>query len=86
MNQQTEKPLLILNASAGSGKTYNLVFQYIKILVKTDYSHQDYKHILAMTFTNKAANEMKERVIKALDVMARSTGLDVLPDAISLFQ
>ncbi len=86
MNQQTEKPLLILNASAGSGKTYNLVFQYIKILVKTEYSYQDFKHILAMTFTNKAANEMKERVIKALDVMARSIELEVLPDAISLFE
>lgn len=86
MNQQTNKPLLILNASAGSGKTYNLVFQYLKILVKTDYSHQDFKHILAMTFTNKAANEMKERVIKALDVMARSTSTEILSDAVSLLK
>jgi ATP-dependent exoDNAse (exonuclease V) beta subunit len=86
MNQQTDKPLLILNASAGSGKTYNLVFQYLKILVKSEFSYQNFKHILAMTFTNKAANEMKERVIKALDVMARSTESEVLPDAISLFE
>jgi ATP-dependent exoDNAse (exonuclease V) beta subunit len=86
MNQQMEKPLLILNASAGSGKTYNLVYQYLKILLKTDHSFQDFRHILAMTFTNKAANEMKERVLMALDNMSRSTLTEPVEDAISIFE
>jgi ATP-dependent exoDNAse (exonuclease V) beta subunit len=86
MNQQMEKPLLILNASAGSGKTYNLVYQYVKILLETDHSYQDFRHILAMTFTNKAANEMKERVLKALDNMSRSTLSEPVEDAISIFE
>ena len=86
MNQQIEKPLLILNASAGSGKTYNLVYQYLKILLKTDHSYQDFRHVLAMTFTNKAANEMKERVLKALDDMSRSTVQEPIEDAISIFE
>jgi ATP-dependent exoDNAse (exonuclease V) beta subunit len=86
MNQQIEKPLLILNASAGSGKTYNLVYQYLKILLHTDNSYQDFRHILAMTFTNKAANEMKERVLKALDNMSRSTLAEPIEDAISIFE
>ena len=86
MNQQIENPLLILNASAGSGKTYNLVYQYLKILLQTDLSFQDFRHILAMTFTNKAANEMKERVLKALDNMSRSTLAEPVEDAISIFE
>jgi ATP-dependent exoDNAse (exonuclease V) beta subunit len=86
MNQQMEKPLLILNASAGSGKTYNLVYQYLKILLKTDHSFQDFRHILAMTFTNKAANEMKERILMALDNMSRSTLTEPVEDVISIFE
>ena len=86
MKQQIEKPLLILNASAGSGKTYNLVYQYLKILLKSDHSYQDFRHILAMTFTNKAANEMKERVLKALDNMSRSTLTEPVEDVISIFE
>ncbi|MFM7661412.1 MAG: UvrD-helicase domain-containing protein [Bacteroidota bacterium] len=83
---QTKKSLLILNASAGSGKTYNLVYQYIKILLHSEHSYQDFRHILAMTFTNKAANEMKERVLKALDEMSRSTLSEPLENAISIFE
>ena len=55
----------IYNASAGSGKTFTLVKEYLKILLKSDdvYSFQK---ILAITFTNKAAAEMKQRVLSSL--------------------
>jgi len=55
----------IYNASAGSGKTYTLTKSYIKILVLSK-NHQQFKHILAITFTNKAVGEMKERIIEML--------------------
>ncbi|WP_395056983.1 UvrD-helicase domain-containing protein [Flavobacterium sp.] len=53
------------NASAGSGKTYTLVKEYLKIILKA--KHNDaYKNILAITFTNKAVFEMKTRIIDSL--------------------
>lgn len=55
--------LKILKASAGSGKTFNLVAEYIKLLIENPYN---YRHILAVTFTNKATSEMKDRVIRDL--------------------
>ncbi len=55
----------IYNASAGSGKTFTLVKEYLKILFKSNHKEQ-YKHILAITFTNKAVGEMKERIIETL--------------------
>jgi ATP-dependent exoDNAse (exonuclease V) beta subunit len=61
-----EKSLKIYNASAGSGKTYHLVKEYVKLLVAEVHSKL-FSNIIAMTFTNKAALEMKERIIKALD-------------------
>ena len=55
----------IYNASAGSGKTYTLVKEYLKIILKA--KHNDaYRNILAITFTNKAAAEMQERISKLL--------------------
>ena len=55
----------IYNASAGSGKTYTLVKEYLKIILKA--KHNDaYKSILAITFTNKAVFEMKTRIIDSL--------------------
>jgi len=58
----------VYRSSAGSGKTFTLVKEYLKmILVKPS----DFRHILAITFTNKAANEMKERVLKALTSLAK---------------
>lgn len=55
----------IYNASAGSGKTFTLVKEYLKILFRS--KHQDhFKRILAITFTNKAVAEMKARIIDML--------------------
>ena len=57
----------VYKSSAGSGKTYTLVKEYLKlVLVNKDL----YNRILAITFTNKAAGEMKERIIAALQDIA----------------
>ncbi|MBU2937942.1 UvrD-helicase domain-containing protein [Lacinutrix sp. C3R15] len=63
MNNQ--HPFTIYNASAGSGKTFTLVKEYLKILLQSNNTQQ-YKYILAITFTNKAVGEMKERIIEML--------------------
>lgn len=55
----------IYNASAGSGKTYTLTKEYLKILIKSR-NNDAYKKILAITFTNKAVEEMKNRVVNSL--------------------
>ena len=61
----------IVKASAGSGKTHRLTQEYIDLLLQGD--PQRYKHILAVTFTNKATDEMKQRVIEELYKLSRST-------------
>lgn len=53
----------VIYASAGSGKTYALVSQILAICLKYTQSSDAIKHILALTFTNKAANEMKQRIL-----------------------
>ena len=66
MNRSTlEKPLKVYNASAGSGKTYQLVLQFIRLLLANKKDHS-ISEIIAMTFTNKAANEMKYRIIESI--------------------
>ena len=55
----------VYNASAGSGKTFTLVKEYLKVLLSSDDIFS-FQKILAITFTNKAAGEMKERVLKNL--------------------
>lgn len=52
--------LTVYRASAGSGKTYRLAVEYVKMLIENPLS---YKNILAVTFTNKATAEMKERIL-----------------------
>ncbi|MFI2741556.1 UvrD-helicase domain-containing protein [Zhouia sp. PK063] len=76
-------PFQIYNASAGSGKTFTLVKEYLKIVLgssKTDH----FKNILAITFTNKAVNEMKERVIKSLNEFANEQILEQPTDMFTL--
>lgn len=70
MQNETIKPLTIYSASAGSGKTFSLVQNYLKLTLGDNVSQKNFGKILAMTFTNKAAWEMKERVIQALDWLA----------------
>ena len=60
----------ILKASAGSGKTYNLAREYIRLLMESDRADA-YRHVLAVTFTNKATDEMKRRILKELYVLSR---------------
>lgn len=61
----------IMKASAGSGKTYNLAKTYLEILVKSSDPYA-YRHILAVTFTNKATDEMKDRILRELYVLAKN--------------
>ncbi|MBC3845852.1 UvrD-helicase domain-containing protein [Winogradskyella echinorum] len=58
-------PYKIYNASAGSGKTFTLAKAYLKILVQSK-NYDEFKSILAITFTNKAVGEMKARIIDML--------------------
>lgn len=60
----------IYDASAGSGKTFTLVKEYLKIIL-TSKKEDAYKNILAITFTNKAVGEMKARVLDALSEFSK---------------
>ena len=62
-------PFVTYKSSAGSGKTFTLVREYIKLCISKP---EQFKRILAITFTNKAANEMKERVITYLTQLSSS--------------
>ncbi|MFO7878912.1 MAG: UvrD-helicase domain-containing protein [Bacteroidales bacterium] len=65
--------LTIYKASAGSGKTYTMAVDIIAVLIKNP---QSYKNILAITFTNKAAGELKTRVVKVLGMLSRGDKAD----------
>ncbi len=57
----------IIGASAGSGKTYRLAYEYVKGVVADPAL---YRHILAVTFTNKATEEMKSRILREIHILA----------------
>ena len=63
VDKTTRKPLTVYKASAGSGKTFTLATEYIRLLVENP---QCYRKILAVTFTNKATEEMKMRILSQL--------------------
>ncbi len=68
--------LRIYKSSAGSGKTYTLVKEYLRLALTPPTGTKEkgeakYRHILAITFTNKAAAEMKSRIIEALEDLAK---------------
>jgi ATP-dependent exoDNAse (exonuclease V) beta subunit len=67
----------IFNASAGSGKTFTLVKEYLKILLQSSDVFY-FQKVLAITFTNKAAGEMKERVMKSLSNAAEEDNSDII--------
>jgi ATP-dependent helicase/nuclease subunit A len=61
--------LTVYKASAGSGKTFQLVAEYLKLLLVNPFN---YRQILAVTFTNKATAEMKSRILEQLHILARN--------------
>ena len=79
----------VMGASAGSGKTFSLVNAYLSCCLTSDQDFP-FRKILALTFTNKAAQEMKDRVVVEIERLAdgpedsqhlsplrKETGLDV---------
>ena len=67
----------ILNASAGSGKTYQLAYKYVRDVIGQPGL---YRHILAVTFTNKATEEMKSRILKEIHALASGAASPYLDD------
>ena len=63
----------VVRASAGSGKTYRLVLRYLECALKSDVAGA-FKSILALTFTNKAAAEMKGRILEDLEKLSAGKG------------
>jgi ATP-dependent exoDNAse (exonuclease V) beta subunit len=61
---------MLYRSSAGSGKTYTLVKEYLKLVLENP-ENEIFKHILAITFTNKAAGEMKDRILQSLKNLAK---------------
>ena len=62
----------IINAAAGSGKTYTLVLYYLQELLGSK-TLRPYRQMLALTFTNKAVNEMKTRILEALEDLSKDS-------------
>ncbi|WGH74452.1 UvrD-helicase domain-containing protein [Tenacibaculum tangerinum] len=67
----------VYNASAGSGKTFTLVKEYLKVLLLSENIFR-FQKVLAITFTNKAAGEMKERVLHNLQVFSEGETNDLI--------
>lgn len=67
----------IVSASAGSGKTYNLAYEYVRNVVDNPTL---YRHILAVTFTNKATEEMKQRILSKINELATGASKDFILD------
>lgn len=74
----SETSFEIFNASAGSGKTYTLAKAYLKLLFRSS-NYTEFKSILAITFTNKAVGEMKERIISTLAMFSNLKEDDSAP-------
>ena len=77
-NQSQNKPFKIYKASAGSGKTFTIVKEYLALCLGDNVDA--YREILAVTFTNKAANEMKDKILHfLLGIGEGSQEKDIVP-------
>lgn len=70
MTQLSPDRLVMYRSSAGSGKTFTLVQQYLRLVLPRPFL---YRHILAVTFTNKATEEMKQRILGKLFDLSQAT-------------
>lgn len=74
--------LHVIKASAGSGKTHRLTGEYLNLLFSRPNNH---RHILAVTFTNKATDEMKSRIVEELHRLASGAGSGFLKGLMEKF-
>ena len=89
-NSKIGNRAVIVPASAGSGKTYRIAHEYIYDVLRNRYNdegeayfdHSFYKRILAVTFTNKATEEMKSRILKEIHLLASGQESGHLADLI----
>lgn len=65
----------LLRASAGSGKTWRLAYEYVRAVIEDPL---EYAHILAVTFTNKATAEMKQRIVAEINALSQGDKTDYL--------
>ena len=72
MNQQNNLNFKVFQASAGSGKTYTIVKEYLKLCLASEQSVDQFRSILAITFTNASANDMKRKILDHLDEIIES--------------
>src|SRR5690606_35791412 len=74
--------LHVIKASAGSGKTHRLTGEYLRLLFSAPNNH---RHILAVTFTNKATDEMKSRIVEELYRLASGADSSYLAELMDDF-
>jgi len=75
---------LLISASAGSGKTYTLAQRYVQFLLSEKVPNNDLSNILAVTFTNNAAKEMKVRILKWLKDLALDKNCPQMDETMAL--
>ena len=69
----------VFQASAGSGKTYTIVKEYLKLCLGDERQVDNFRHILAITFTNASANDMKAKIVRELVTIIESDGTNPNP-------
>ena len=78
MSQSQNKPFKIYKASAGSGKTFTIVKEYLTLCLRNENLDKNFREILAVTFTNKAAKEMKAKILRFLSgIIEQSQSNDI---------
>lgn len=70
---QNGKNFKVFQASAGSGKTYTIIKEYLKLCLRSKNQVKNFQNILAITFTNASANDMKAKIIKDLKAIISSS-------------
>jgi ATP-dependent exoDNAse (exonuclease V) beta subunit len=76
--KEPEGGLTVYRASAGSGKTYTLTLEYLKLALADASDSGKFREILAVTFTNKATDEMKARIINTLNDIVTETDFNMI--------
>ena len=72
----------IYSSSAGSGKTYTLTKEYLKLALRPNEVDGYFRHILAVTFTNAAANEMKNRILSRMVAIANGEEMPLVDELV----